>query len=81
MLITKCQEIFMKQPVFLELESPIAILGKYNIFNSNKKEIFMANTLTYFVFLNMEAIPPKAITFSLETMSTEANRALRLFLY
>ena len=29
MLITKSKEIFMKQPVFLELDSPIAIMGKH----------------------------------------------------
>ena len=27
LLINKCKEIFVKQPVFLELEAPIAILG------------------------------------------------------
>ena len=32
MLIEKCEEILMKQPVFLELEAPITILGNFCLF-------------------------------------------------
>jgi hypothetical protein len=28
LLISKCKEIFSKQPIYLELEAPITILGK-----------------------------------------------------
>ena len=46
LLITKCKEIFTKQPVFLELEGPISILG-IDIIYIIIQVIFMDNIMIY----------------------------------
>jgi hypothetical protein len=62
-LCHKCKEIFMQQPIFLELEAPLKVCGKL----SSIKEIFMASIPTYCGSSITASTLPSPITSSWET--------------
>ena len=79
-LCLKSREIFLSQPILLELEAPLKICGRNKrrfssdtIFPSFSQAIFTGNTPICCVCLNTEVFRPnRIICFSVIT-STEAN--------
>jgi hypothetical protein len=78
-LCTKAREIFISQPILLELEAPIKVsaqpyvmAGRANHF-SRFAETFTDNITTFYVFSNMVDFLPKPTTYSLVIMSIEAS--------
>ena len=79
-LCLKTREIFLSQPILLELEAPLKICGTLSVFLcvcvclcvtivcSPPQVISMVNTMTCFVCLSMEVFLPSPTTSSLETM-------------
>lgn len=90
-LCTKAREIFISQPILLELEAPIkvSILSALSVSCRDQQltldvfvpyrsaAIFMGNTTIYCVFLSMVAFPRKQTTCFLVTMWTEASNLLK----
>lgn len=61
-LCLKAKEIFMEQPVFLELFSPLNLCGKLVLYN--KQVIFMVSSTIYSDYLNTVVIPELRIIYS-----------------
>lgn len=79
-LCTKAREIFINQPILLELEAPIKICGastvpvtQPQISDHTAQGTFMGNTMIYFDYLNTAAFPRKRTTSSSVTTSTAAS--------
>lgn len=83
-LCTKAREIFINQPILLELEAPIKICGastfRYQSFSSVETDlecdaqvIFTVNITICSACSNTVDSLPKPTTSSSETMSTEVN--------
>ena len=68
-LCHKCKEIFMQQPIFLELEAPLKVCGNTQITQATST----VNTLTFLGCLITASTHPTPTTCSLATMSTEAS--------
>jgi hypothetical protein len=78
-LCTKAREIFINQPILLELEAPIKICGMAHQWPQGEQtvaettvrltqETFTANTTIFSAYLNMVVSRQKRITSSLVTM-------------
>lgn len=95
-LCLKSREIFLSQPILLELEAPLKICGNFVGFSlviSTKKmnEIstsfplskvtFTVSTLICFVSSNMEDFHLNRIIYFLVTMSTEESNLWKQFVY
>lgn len=72
-LCHKSREIFMQQPIFLELEAPLKVCGK----TITMQAIFTDSTLICSDFSNMESIPLSQIICFWETMWTEGKTLWR----
>ena len=79
-LCTKAREIFINQPILLELEAPIKICGTSNVIMPNPQVSYHINQVTYtgnimiyFDSSSTVASLRKRITSSWVTMSTAAS--------
>uniref|UniRef100_A0A1I7WY29 protein-serine/threonine phosphatase n=1 Tax=Heterorhabditis bacteriophora TaxID=37862 RepID=A0A1I7WY29_HETBA len=63
-LCIKSREIFLSQPILLELESFITLVILFQV-------MFTANTMTFFDYLSMEAFHQSPTIYSWETMLIE----------
>ena len=93
-LCQKAREIFISQPILLELEAPIKVCASVVRLSDFRLAcataliryfvcrrsvvIFMASITTFSAFLSTEGSHPKQITFSLGTTLIEANNPLKL---
>lgn len=89
-LCTKAREIFINQPILLELEAPIKICGSSSRFRTTaffvmthtagyvRQVTSMVNTMTFCDFSNMEVSHQKQTTSSSATTLTGANNPSKL---
>lgn len=73
-LCHKCRDIFMQQPIFLELEAPLKICGTVEYI----QETFTGNTLTFCASLIMESTLLKPTIYSWGIMWTGESFRLKL---
>lgn len=74
-LCNKAREIFISQPILLELEAPIKVCGKFHDFLSSNQVMSMANTTIYSTFSSVAASLQRLTIYFWVTTSIEANRA------
>ena len=76
-LCHKSRDIFMQQPIFLELEAPLKICGTWNMI----QETFMGSILTSFDYLTMASILPSQTICLWAIMWIGANTHWRWYAY
>lgn len=91
-LCLKSREIFLQQPILLDLEAPLKICGKFLHFVKFKKllyiffyliyqEIYMDSTLIYCVYLSMVAFLQKQTIYFWVIMLIVGNSPWKLFVF
>jgi len=80
-LCTKAMNIFLSQPMLLELEAPLKICGLFLLLENKLQATCMDNTWTCSGSSNMAAFRLNRTTFSSEITLIAASKASKLFAY